>query len=1121
MTSLLRSLCLLLALILTTPALHAQQRVAPVNNPTDVPLRVAPANATDGVATGLSPILHDGDIFDPATGEATTPTAAEQRRLADRTALRTAARASAPAMPRTVWPAIAAPPAEAQRGGLLLTVDNAYDDADANPGDGLCATSFNDCTLRAAIQEANVSSVPVTIEFDITFGPAGSEIAPGVWRIQPNRSDAGSLGPLPTITQSDVVLDALTQTGASCGNLTSGSTHTIRVVLDGSLLLTGSDAGLVASAAASGFVARGFAIGNFPGRGLIFGENFASFTGSSLVECNYIGTDWTGEVDQGNDGGGIHVSGGSLFFLLGVTARNNLVSGNGNQGIYVTRGQVTLADNIIGLDANGLERIDPHPITGNVSSNALGGVRIVAAGVTVDGNIISGNGNGGPGVELGSLTGPFAPVAQNVTVTDNIIGLDRNALGAGLGNAFYGVWVHERASDNDIGLPGAGNRIGNNASGSQSGIVVSGLGTNENRIRANIIGLTLLGTAAPNFQGIFIGDAFSEGAPSGTVIGGPTAAEQNYISDNNQYGVYLAGDVGTLVEGNILGRSATGFATGNASGGINLDGSTNPIVRGNQVSGNRGTGISLIDLFDTTGRTTGAQIENNRVGTNAAGSAPLPNDLSGVAVVDADGTTVVDNVLSGNTDAGLYLEGTTEVFIDGNFIGTDTGASIDLGNGLAGIFCHSADDVRIGSTTGVPFNTIAFNDGDGIFLRHTFSAGACQNVAVLTNRLFDNAGLGIDLAPNGVNPNDADDFDAGANDGTNFPVITSATNDGAGSTVSFTLNAASSQAYRVQLYRSTTPDPSGHGEGAVAVFQTTVTTNAAGLASSTLNLGASQFPVGVWVAGVATPIDGSTVTGFRGTSEFGPSVEVQSAAGPPLTVTITPTNPTPPVVLQRGDDVFFDITFDVGASGPSSFEFWTESVLPNGSVRSPLIGPNTVNVSPPATVTLSFSQRVPNVAPFGSYTYRVEAGTFPNTVLDSDAFAAQIVSGREAGPDDWQAFDAGGQLVEASTVYDFRSEPSAEAASSATVPETFTLAAAYPNPFQSETTLTLDVPEASRVSVAVYDVLGRRVAMLLDDEVEAGIHRVAFDGSRLASGLYLVHASGAGASATQRVTLVR
>lgn len=71
------------------------------------------------------------------------------------------------------------------------------------------------------------------------------------------------------------------------------------------------------------------------------------------------------------------------------------------------------------------------------------------------------------------------------------------------------------------------------------------------------------------------------------------------------------------------------------------------------------------------------------------------------------------------------------------------------------------------------------------------------------------------------------------------------------------------------------------------------------------------------------------------------------------------------------------------------------------------------------------------------------------------------------------------------------------------LPTTSHLFPNYPNPFNPSTEIRFALPEASHVSLVVYDVTGREVVRLVDGRMEAGTHRVTFDASSLASGLYL------------------
>ncbi len=88
-------------------------------------------------------------------------------------------------------------------------------------------------------------------------------------------------------------------------------------------------------------------------------------------------------------------------------------------------------------------------------------------------------------------------------------------------------------------------------------------------------------------------------------------------------------------------------------------------------------------------------------------------------------------------------------------------------------------------------------------------------------------------------------------------------------------------------------------------------------------------------------------------------------------------------------------------------------------------------------------------------------------------------------------------------------------------PDALALAPAFPNPFTSSTALSFTLPEVGRARLAVYDVLGREVAVLAEAPHAAGEHTVTWRPDDLASGVYLVRLEAGGAAATRRVLLLR
>jgi mannose/cellobiose epimerase-like protein (N-acyl-D-glucosamine 2-epimerase family) len=72
-------------------------------------------------------------------------------------------------------------------------------------------------------------------------------------------------------------------------------------------------------------------------------------------------------------------------------------------------------------------------------------------------------------------------------------------------------------------------------------------------------------------------------------------------------------------------------------------------------------------------------------------------------------------------------------------------------------------------------------------------------------------------------------------------------------------------------------------------------------------------------------------------------------------------------------------------------------------------------------------------------------------------------------------------------------------------PETpdFHLSQNYPNPFNPSTTISFTIPERSNVSLKVYDILGKEISVLVNGEKSPGVYNISFDGSSLASGVYI------------------
>ncbi len=88
-------------------------------------------------------------------------------------------------------------------------------------------------------------------------------------------------------------------------------------------------------------------------------------------------------------------------------------------------------------------------------------------------------------------------------------------------------------------------------------------------------------------------------------------------------------------------------------------------------------------------------------------------------------------------------------------------------------------------------------------------------------------------------------------------------------------------------------------------------------------------------------------------------------------------------------------------------------------------------------------------------------------------------------------------------------------------PAAFALEQNFPNPFNPSTTIQFSITHRDRVTLTVYDVLGRRVAELADGTLDAGAYRVRFDASGLASGLYVARLKSGYDAAAIKILLLR
>ncbi|MCB2211743.1 T9SS type A sorting domain-containing protein [bacterium] len=193
-----------------------------------------------------------------------------------------------------------------------------------------------------------------------------------------------------------------------------------------------------------------------------------------------------------------------------------------------------------------------------------------------------------------------------------------------------------------------------------------------------------------------------------------------------------------------------------------------------------------------------------------------------------------------------------------------------------------------------------------------------------------------------------------------------------------------------------------------------------------------------------------------------------------------------------------------------NMDFWTRITMPDGQIVEPFFF-NNVYVDGFWQAVFGEKHRyVPAAAPAGEYTFSMCAGQFPTAdVSDSFTFTKTGQTGDGNLPfSAWFAPDAPLTADVAET--------------SSSLPADYALSDAWPNPFNSSTSVTLSLPETAEVKVTAFNVMGQNVATLASGRMNAGAHTLTFDAHELASGVYFIRAEIPGQlNELRKVMLVR
>lgn len=411
---------------------------------------------------------------------------------------------------------------------LTMVVNSTGDAVDVNPGDGICRTSGNVCTLRAAIMEANARPGPETINFNIS--------GTGVREIQLTSA-------LPTIADETggVFINGFSQPGSQANTNALVSNAVIRIQIRGG--------------GRTGFGAIRISSPNNEIRGIAFYNlNRPVWIAGARADYNVVAGCYLG-LNAAGGGAATGSAAGAFGGYVSYAGKYNrwggpnpadrlIVSGNGNDGIAMD-GDGTwhnvIQGALIGLTPDGtgraVNRSDGIDLNNGASYTIIGGLN------PGERNVISGNQN--EGVEISHQ----ATTSYNV-VLGNFIGTNVTGVTGGttFRNGGFGVSLEDRSSNNIVG---PGNVIANNGRG---GMEMYGNGSTGNVIKGNNIGVNVNGAGLAN---IGWGIRLRYHASNATI--GP----DNVIAHNTQQGVLI---IDPNVNFNTVTRNSI-----HSNGGLGID----------------------------------------------------------------------------------------------------------------------------------------------------------------------------------------------------------------------------------------------------------------------------------------------------------------------------------------------------------------------------------------------------------------------------------------------------------------------------------------------------------------------------------------------------------------------
>ncbi|TKJ42388.1 hypothetical protein CEE37_01525 [candidate division LCP-89 bacterium B3_LCP] len=233
-----------------------------------------------------------------------------------------------------------------------------------------------------------------------------------------------------------------------------------------------------------------------------------------------------------------------------------------------------------------------------------------------------------------------------------------------------------------------------------------------------------------------------------------------------------------------------------------------------------------------------------------------------------------------------------------------------------------------------------------------------------------------------------------------------------------------------------------------------------------------------------------------------------------LTMYAEPLNP-PVVIPPEGGSFDFVAAVTCDLTNYAVFDVWAEIILPNGQS----VGPKFLREGNLISAGDSLSRELDvYVSPFampGTYEYWWYAGDYPDSIYTSAYFIVEkeAPSGSLSADQDAYALISGWDQTE-------RIELPSAKPNGVDIENSLYLSSS-PNPFNPVTSLSFTIPVAGHTKLTIYNLAGQVITTLLNREIEGGSHRMSFDGSHLASGIYLALLESGQLHQVERLLLIK